>query len=142
MKKSIAAAAAMLALAACGQDAAPQAEATATAAADDAATQLSGEEPGFEAVAPGNYQVEQANGDIDQMTIHPGMTWSRVAADGSATGGTIFMQDGKTCFVTEGVDGHTCFTDGPVQEDGSMQATGEDGTVATVRPAPEDQAAI
>ena len=137
----IAASAFALALSACSQEA----EETATvpeSAESENGPELAGEEPGFEAVAPGTYEVQQANGDVDQMTIHPGMTWSRVAADGSASGGTIFMQGGETCFVTEGVEGHTCFTDGPVQEDGSMETTAEDGTVAVVRPAPEDTPAI
>ncbi|MEO5707003.1 MAG: hypothetical protein ABIT10_06195 [Alteraurantiacibacter sp.] len=129
MKKVILATA-LLALAACNQ-----AEAPANPTADDTASDspLTGEAPGFEAVAPGDYTVEHANGDIDAITIHPGMTYSRVAADGSATGGTIFMQDGKTCFVVEGVDGQNCFIDGPPQADGSMETTSDDGGVATVR---------
>ncbi len=91
-------------------------------------------------MAPGTYEVEHANGDIDNITIHPGMTFSRIAADGTATGGTIFMQGGKTCFVVEGVEGHDCFLDGPVQEDGSMQTTSDNGDVSTVRPIEGDLA--
>ena len=143
MKKLIilAVAPAVFALTGCSQESGETAAVPESAASGEG-TELAGDAPGFEAVAPGTYNVEQANGDIDQMTIHPGMTWSRVAADGEASGGTIFMQDGKTCFVTEGVDGHTCFTDGPVQEDGSMETTAEDGSIAVVRPAPADQTAI
>ncbi|NIQ97757.1 MAG: hypothetical protein GWN87_29000 [Desulfuromonadales bacterium] len=121
-----------LALAACNGADAPDDAATDDAAGADSI--LEGDAPGFEAVAPGDYTVEHANGDIDNITIHPGMTYSRVAADGSATGGTIFMQDGKTCFVVEGVEGHNCFLDGPVQEDGSMETTSDNGDVSTVRP--------
>ncbi len=138
MKNTVFAAAAVLALAACSQGEAP-ADAP-DAAASESSDVLTGEAPGFEAVAPGNYTVEHANGDIDTITIHPGMTFSRIAADGTPTGGTIFMQDGETCFVVEGVEGHTCFTDGPVQEDGSMQTTSETGSVSTVRPAPPEDA--
>ncbi len=139
MKKIIAIASAF-ALAACtgGNTSEPAASEMDEAAADSV---LAGDEPGFEAVAPGDYTVEHANGDIDTITIHPGMTYSRVAADGTATGGTIFMQDGKTCFVVEGVEGHNCFLDGPVQEDGSMQTTSDEGNVATVRPVTTDEAA-
>ena len=135
--KKIAIVAAVLALAACNQAEAPADEATEAAAGG--ADVLTGDAPGFEAVAPGNYTVERANGDVDTITIHPGMTFSRIAADGTPTGGTIFMQDGKTCFVVEGVDGHSCFTDGPVKEDGSMETTSDEGNVSIVRPAsPED----
>ena len=94
---------------------------------------LTGEAPGFEAVAPGTYQVTRAGGEVDSIEIHPGMTYSRVAADGTATGGSIFMRDGKTCFTVEGQDGENCFTDGPAQPDGSMQTTADNGNVSTVR---------
>lgn len=132
---AIVAASAALALAACnGAETSGEGEAAESSEAGDADI-LEGDAPGFEAVAPGTYDVTQADGSVDSITIHPGMTWSRVSADGSASGGTIFMQGGQTCFVTEGEEGHTCFTDGPAQPDGSMQTTAEDGSVATVRPA-------
>ena len=96
---------------------------------------------GFEAVAPGNYEIVHADGAIDHLTVHPGLTWSMVAANGDATGGTIFAQAGKNCFVTEGVDGHRCFSGTPPADDGSIQVTGDDGETATVRPvAAADQA--
>ncbi len=135
--RKIIAVAAILSLAACAQE---EAADTADAGAAEEEIVLEGDAPGFEAVAPGTYEVEHANGDIDNITIHPGVTFSRIAADGEATGGTIFMQDGKTCFVVEGVEGHNCFVDGPVQEDGSMQTTADDGDVATVRPIARDLA--
>lgn len=136
--KKIIAVAAMLSLAACAQEETADAG---DAAANEEDVVLEGDAPGFEAVAPGTYEVEHANGDVDNITIHPGMTFSRIAADGEATGGTIFMQDGKTCFVVEGVEGHDCFVDGPVQEDGSMQTTSDNGDVSTVRPVAGDLAA-
>lgn len=129
--KKIIALAAVLSLSACAQEEAADAG---DAAASEEEVVLEGDAPGFEAVAPGTYEVEHANGDLDTITIHPGMTFSRIAADGEATGGTIFMQDGKTCFVVEGVEGHNCFVDGPVQQDGSMQTTSDSGDVAAVRP--------
>lgn len=128
MKKAIVIGA-VLALAACNQSEPPEPAATEAAAVSP----LDGDAPGFEAVAPGDYTVTGSDGAVATITIHPGMTYSRVAADGTATGGTIFMQDGKTCFVVEGVEGHNCFTDGPVQPDGSMQTTADDGDVSTVR---------
>ena len=136
MRKTIAAFAATLALAACnnaGSDA-DTADAPQTADASDAAGVLEGEAPGFEAVAPGTYQVTRAGGEIDYVEIHPGLTFSRVAADGTATGGSIFMKDGKTCFLAEGQAQENCFTDGPPQPDGSMQTTSAEGNVSTVRP--------
>ena len=133
MKKLILAAA-IFALAACNDSEAPAEETVAEDATGEASSVLEGDAPGFEAVAPGDYTVTRANGEVDNITIHPGMTFSRVAADGTATGGSIFMQDGKTCFVVEGVEGHNCFLDGPTQPDGSMQTTSDAGDIATVRP--------
>lgn len=90
---------------------------------------------GFEAVAPGAYEIVHGDGTIDQLNVLPGMTWAMVYADGRAAGGTIFAQDGKTCFVTEGVAGHQCFSGTTPAEDGSIKVTGDNGEVATVRPA-------
>jgi hypothetical protein len=123
----------LAALAACNQStpepAEPSGEAT---VATEAA--VNPDEAGFEAVAPGAYDVVHADGSIDKLTVHPGLTWSMVAANGDATGGTIFAQAGKNCFVTEGVDGHRCFSGTPPADDGSIVVTGDDGEVATVRP--------
>jgi hypothetical protein len=128
--------AAVLALAACDNAAsdADIVDATATSEVTDNSDVLEGEEPGFEAVAPGTYQVTRAGGEVDYIEIHPGMTFSRVAADGTATGGSIFMKDGKTCFLVEGEDQENCFTDGPRQPDGTMKTTSANGNTSTVRP--------
>ena len=135
MRRTIAFAA-MLALAACNnvESDADNGNATATGEVADNSGVLEGEEPGFEAVAPGTYQVTRAGGEVDYIEIHPGMTFSRVDADGKATGGSIFMKDGKTCFLVEGEDQENCFTDGPQQSDGTMQTTAANGNVSTVRP--------
>jgi len=135
MRKTIAFAA-MLALAACnnaGSDA-DDADATATGEVADNADVLEGEAPGFEAVAPGTYQVTRSGGEVDYIEIHPGLTFSRIAADGTATGGSIFMKDGKTCFLVEGEEQENCFTDGPKDPDGTMKTTAANGNVSTVRP--------
>ena len=132
MKKAIILAAA-LSLAACNRADGEKAE-TPAATATEAAT-VDPAEAGFEAVAPGNYEIVHADGKIDQLTVHPGLTWSMVAANGDASGGTIFAQDGKNCFVTEGVEGHRCFLGTPPAADGSIEVTGDDGEKATVRPA-------
>ena len=76
----------------------------------------------------------RSGGEVDYIEIHPGLTFSRVAADGTATGGSIFMKDGKTCFLVEGQAQENCFTDGPRQADGTMQTTSANGDVSTVRP--------
>ena len=127
--------AAVCALAACGG---PEDDADADAAATNATAAVDGIDPeaeaGFEAVAPGQYEVARADGSIDQLTILPGMTWAMVFSDGEAAGGTIFAQGGKNCFVTEGVDGHQCFQGTEPAADGSMEVTAEDGEVMTVRP--------
>lgn len=137
MKRSILGAA-LFALAACNGagtdtddgDAAATGDVAANATASDV---LEGEAPGFEAVAPGTYQVTRAGGEVDYIEIHPGMTFSRVAADGTATGGSIFMKDGKTCFLVEGEEQENCFTDGPRDPDGTMKTTSASGDVSTVR---------
>lgn len=134
MRKTIAFAA-MLALAACNNAGsnADNANVSATGEVTDNSDVLEGEKPGFEAVAPGTYQVTRPGGEIDYIEIHPGMTFSRVASDGTSTGGSIFMKDGKTCFLVEGEDQENCFTDGPRQPDGTMQTTSASGNVSTVR---------
>ena len=135
MKQAIILAAA-LSLAACnGADSTADNSGEADAPAATEATTVDPADAGFEAVAPGNYEIVHADGTIDQLTVHPGLTWSRVAANGDPTGGTIFAQAGKNCFVTEGVDGHRCFLGTPPADDGSIQVTGDDGEKATVRPA-------
>ncbi len=139
MKKLIAIGAAF-ALAACnGNDADTNADADANSnAADtetaDGSSMLEGDAPGFEAVAPGTYQVTRQGDMVDFIEIHPGMTFSRVDADGEATGGVIFMKNGETCFLVEGADEENCFTDGEPQADGSMETTSAAGDVSTVMP--------
>ena len=133
--------AALLALAACDQavegDATTAEDATTTDVSGEAADNssvLEGEAPGFEAVAPGTYQVTRSGGEIDYIEIHPGMTFSRVAADGTATGGSIFMKGGKTCFIVEGQAEENCFTDSPPDQDGVVKTTSANGDVSTIRP--------
>ncbi|HLV08126.1 MAG TPA: hypothetical protein VKY80_10685 [Croceibacterium sp.] len=136
MKKTLALAAS-LALVACNNNAESEADnANAPVAGEvaDNSDVLEGEAPGFEAVAPGTYQVTRSGGEVDYIQIHPGMTFSRVAADGTATGGSIFMKDGQACFLVEGQQQENCFTDGPKQPDGSMQTTSAAGNVSTIRP--------
>lgn len=136
MRNSVFLAVAVLALGACNgaNDADRQADAADTAAAANAEGIDPQADAGFEAVAPGNYEVVRADGTIDQLTILPGMTWAMVFANGEPAGGTIFAQGGKNCFVTEGVAEQQCFTGSDLAEDGSMQVTAPEGEVMTVRP--------
>lgn len=139
MKKLIAVSLAV-ALAACNgagdaeNDVETDVETSDMADAGDGADMLEGEEPGFEAVAPGTYEVTRQGDQVDYIEIHPGMTFSRVDADGEATGGVIFMKDGQTCFLVEGEDQENCFTDGATQADGSMETTSTAGDTSVVRP--------
>jgi len=136
--RKIIAIAAMFALAACNNADTDTdtvaANANATGEAGDNSDVLEGEAPGFEAVAPGTYQVTRAGGEVDYIEIHPGMTFSRIAADGTATGGSIFMKDGQSCFLVEGEEQENCFSDGPRQPDGTIQTTSSEGNVSTIRP--------
>lgn len=138
MKKLIAASLALALVACNGAEEDTTDEATDTAATDDASDMLEGDAPGFEAVAPGTYQVTRSGGEVDYIQIHPGMTFSRVDSEGNATGGSIFMKDGMSCFLVEGDEEEACFTDGPAQEDGSMETTSEAGDVSTVMPVDGD----
>lgn len=136
MKKLIVASLAV-ALAACNGAGDTETEADVeaeTEMADAGNSILEGEEPGFEAVAPGTYEVTRQGDQVDYIEIHEGMTFSRVDADGEATGGVIFMKDGMTCFLVEGAEEENCFTDGPTQPDGSIETTSTEGNVSTVRP--------
>ena len=133
MKKSIALVAAF-ALAACNGSDTGEADTDATSQTAIVDQVDPNADAGFEAVAPGKYEVVHQDGSIDQLTISPGMLWSMVFADGTPAGGTIFMQGGKTCFVTEGQEGQECFTGTEPAADGSIQSTAEDGEVMTVRP--------
>lgn len=129
--KKIIAIATIIALSACTEVASDDAQAD--AAGEDAVVAAE-DAPGFEAVAPGEYEIAHADASIDSLSVHPGLTWSMVFADGTAAGGTIYAQDGKNCFVTEGVEEHQCFNDSPFAEDGSMEVTADGGEVMTVRP--------
>lgn len=131
MKKLIAACA-IVALAACNGAGDAEGETEDVVAEEE--NILEGDAPGFEAVAPGTYQVTRSGGEVDFIEIHPGMTFSRVAEGGEATGGVIFMKDGMTCFLVEGAEEENCFTDGPAQDDGSIETTSEAGDVSTVVP--------
>lgn len=134
MKKSILFVA-LFALAACNQAETEEADVAQIAEVDPNA------DAGFEAVAPGAYEVVHADGKIDQLTVLPGMTWAMVSSAGEPSGGTLFEQAGKKCFVTEGVAGQRCFSGTEPAADGSIQVTGDDGEVATVRPAKASPAA-
>lgn len=126
---------ALLALAACGganeaADPAPQPETAAPAPA--AAADAGG--AGFEALAPGNYELVPATGEAaNQMTINVDKTWSMVLANGEAAGGTMYKQGGRACFVTEGVEAPTCYDIGQTGADGSLAITDADGAAWTVR---------
>lgn len=134
MKTTIILAASVFALAACGGEGETGATTAAPAATEDE-TMLAGEAPGFEAVAPGTYEVSVEGEDgVDLLTIHPGLTWSMVFADGEAAGGTIYQQAGETCFITEGEEEPACFTTTETAPDGSMTNASSDGTMMTVRP--------
>jgi hypothetical protein len=125
---------ALFALAACNGTENDEAETSAETEVAEVAEVAPNADAGFEAVAPGDYEVVRADGSIDQLTILPGMTWATVFSDGEAAGGTIFAQGGKNCFVTEGVEGHQCFEGSTPAEDGSMEVIAEDGEAMTVRP--------
>lgn len=133
MKRAIALTA-LVALCACSEVATEDA---ATSQGTEETALAAGDQAGFEAVAPGNYQILHEDGSIDDLMIHPGMTWSMVYANGDAAGGTIFAQGGNNCFVTEGVEGHQCFNASEPAEDGSIEVTAGDGEVMTVSPTSE-----
>jgi hypothetical protein len=133
MKRTILVAA-LFALAACNDAGSGDERSTDVAAVDGVDPNA---DAGFEAVAPGKYEIVHADGSIDELTVLPGMTWAMVSAKGEPTGGTLFEQAGKKCFVTEGVPGQRCFAGTEPAADGSIEVTGDDGEKATVRPVKE-----
>ena len=89
-----------------------------------------------EAPAPGDYLVTYEDGTEQPFTMNADGTWTGTQADGSEGNGTWAQQDGKTCFVTDPpADDDSCWTNQPLQADGSWTSTNDNGVTVTVRPA-------
>ena len=122
MKNLVLLAALAGALAACG-DAAEEADDTATAEAAAAA----------EETMAGTYEFD-VDGKTTTAVLTPEGTYTDSVDGEVVESGTWMDMDGKTCFNPEGDDTpETCFTVGETGPDGTFVATGEDGTVLTIK---------
>lgn len=86
------------------------------------------------AIEPGLFEVTSADGEVGQTRLNADGTYVDIV-DGEQIGsGTWVQRDGQMCFDgdAEGEE-EACWTDGPMNEDGSWTATGPDGTTVTVR---------
>ena len=116
-----------LAIAACGEAAAPEAEEVAVE-----------EVAAVEGAGTFDYAAEDGSFS-GRTTMNEDGTFTDVGSDGTETSGTWHASDGQTCF-TESEEGaeEVCWTDGEVSEDGSFTSTSPDGVVVNVTPAAED----
>ncbi|WP_374405494.1 hypothetical protein [Pelagerythrobacter sp.] len=139
MKKLISIAAVAV-LAACSQQAEDPAAPAATTAATQtpadtvAISQLAGPE------AAGSYEVTWADGTVTTTMINADGTYVDTMDGDETSHGTWAVKEGKSCLTPEG-GAELCWTDGTRADDGSWEATAEDGTKVIVRKAEADAAA-
>jgi len=117
--------ASVLALAACGGEAEPD-------AVEEAAPVEEAAEPQA-AVIPGTYDLVYDDGTTGTVTVNEDGTYSGSRGDTSTTG-TVTDVDGKACFDPEGDPPALCWTAGEQGEDGSFTSTADDGTSVKVTP--------
>jgi hypothetical protein len=122
--------AAIAALSACTPAADETPAATDTAMAD---TAMPAADTG---VAPGTYDVKDADGKMGKTVINADGTYEDTGADGKVTKGAYARKDGKDCFDPEGDEAEMCWTVTPADASGMFSATTADGkTTVTVTPA-------
>lgn len=122
-----------LVLAACAQEPAEEPAATEEPAAEAEAPAM----VTANGAGPGTYEVTAADGTVGTTVLNADGTYTDTDAEGAVVAeGSWAVVDGKTCFTptTEGMEA-MCFTESAIAADGSFTATGDDGTVVTVRPA-------
>lgn len=136
MKKTLCAAGAALALAACNQRAETEVEGTATTAATPAATMATAPSPAATQAATGSmagtYEMTTAEGTRINLTVNPDGTYRQIA-NGEEESGTWRMQGAQACWDPAGAGAEQCWTTSAPGADGSFTATEPDGTRVTVR---------
>jgi hypothetical protein len=119
--------AAVAALSACNQKADEAPAATDTAAATPMAAETG--------VAPGTYDVKDADGTMGKTVINADGTYVDTDKTGKEMKGTYARKDGKDCFDPDGDAAEMCWTVTTPGADGSFTATSADGkTTVTVSP--------
>lgn len=117
-----------IALAACTQAEAPE--------ADDATEETAAAET--VQTGAGLYEATAADGTTMQSRLNEDGTYQDTGADGAILeSGTWKSADNRTCFDPEGDKAEYCFTDGERAEDGSFTATPDEGEAIMVRPVTE-----
>ena len=122
--------ASIVALSACGQEAAEEPAVVETPEAVEPVVVANG-------TPAGTFTVTAPDGTEFTAQLNEDGTYKDTAADGTTMAeGTWAVTDGKTCFTptTEGVEPE-CYTESAMAEDGSFTATADSGDVMTVRPA-------
>lgn len=116
-----------LAIAACGETAAPEAE---EAVVEEVAA--------VEGAGTFDYAAEDGSFS-GRTTLNDDGTFTDLSGDGTETSGTWRASDGQTCFTgSEEGSEEVCWSDGEVGEDGSFTSTSPDGVVVNVTPAAEE----
>ncbi len=115
------------ALAACSETAdEPVATETTVATTEPVATE--------QGVAPGTYEVEDADGAMGTTMIAADGSYIDTDAEGTETRGAYVRRNGQDCFDPAGDDPEMCWTVTAPAADGSFTGTSPDGTTVTVRP--------
>ena len=129
MRTLILAAAATLTLAACDKKAEEVPAAADTAMAEATPMADAG-------VAPGTYDVKDADGTMSKTVINADGTYVDTDKDGKEMKGTYARKDGKDCFDPDGDEAEMCWTSGPADAAGVFTSTSADGKMTvTVTPA-------
>lgn len=131
MKTYLTLAVATLALAACGQKAGTEADATPTATDTAVATPVATTGAATGSMV-GTYELTSADGTRMTETIRPDGTFSMIS-EGKETTGRWRMDGERSCFDPEGADPEVCYTTSPVAADGSFTVTHPDGSAMTAR---------
>lgn len=118
--------AAVAALGACSKPAEEPTASEPTAAATEAAAEAS-QSP------VGDYTFVDKDNKQGKLSIAADNTYAVTLPDGTAQKGAFSMSDGKGCYDPEGdKDPTVCWTNGKPAEDGTWQATNDQGDVVTV----------
>lgn len=85
---------------------------------------------------PGTYYVAGPDGTASLVTLYADGAYSQITPEGEyPSQGTFEVLDGKTCFKVHQIGAElNCYTESPLNEDGSYTATLDSGDVLTVTP--------
>ena len=83
---------------------------------------------------PGTYELTTSEGAVNTLILAEDGMYTSMAEGREPLSGTWAVVGGRACFTPIGVEAMpTCYTDGPLGEDGSWTATPEEGEPITIR---------